>query len=89
MSLDNHLHNLLYNELTDDAYKYYLALVSESQKKITKQIKEILSSQEKRAIYTRSKTADNADEREAARQEYLEKSGIPHSFRWKQAHKFE
>ncbi|MCC2253955.1 complexin-2 [Ruminococcus sp. CLA-AA-H200] len=33
-------------------------------------------------LYGKSKTAPTADEREKARQEYLERRGIPDSFRW-------
>lgn len=35
-----------------------------------------------RDMYTRSKTADTPEEREAARQEYLDKRGIHRDFRW-------
>lgn len=36
----------------------------------------------KHEIYTRFKTESDEVEREKARREYLEKSGIPDSFRW-------
>ena len=36
----------------------------------------------KHDIYTKSKTASSAEEREKARQEYLDKVGIPKDFRW-------
>lgn len=36
----------------------------------------------KHDIYTKSKTAPSAEEREKARQEYLDKVGIPKGFRW-------
>ena len=35
-----------------------------------------------REVYTRYKTAATSEEREKARQEYLEKVGIPENFRW-------
>ena len=35
-----------------------------------------------RELYTRSKTAPTEEEREKARQEYLERRGIPEEFRW-------
>ena len=35
-----------------------------------------------RELYGKSKTAPTEDEREKARQEYLERRGIPDSFRW-------
>lgn len=33
-------------------------------------------------LYTKYKTAPTAEQRDAARQEYLERRGIPASFRW-------
>lgn len=33
-------------------------------------------------LYTKSKTAPTDEEREKARQEYLDRKGIPQSFRW-------
>ena len=33
-------------------------------------------------LYTKYKTAASAEQREAARKEYLDKIGIPESFRW-------
>lgn len=35
-----------------------------------------------RNLYTRSKTAPTAEEREKARQDYLDARGIPKDFRW-------
>ena len=35
-----------------------------------------------RELYGKSKTAPTEEEREKARQEYLERCGIPDSFRW-------
>ena len=34
------------------------------------------------ALYAKYKTAPSPEERENARQEYLEKRGVPDSFRW-------
>lgn len=36
----------------------------------------------KHELYTASKTADTAEEREKARQQYLDKVGMRESFRW-------
>ena len=41
-----------------------------------------LSAMVLRELYGKSKTALTEEEREKARQEYLERRGIPHSFRW-------
>ena len=35
-----------------------------------------------RELYGKSKTAPTEEEREKARQEYLDRRGIPNSFRW-------
>lgn len=35
-----------------------------------------------RQLYTQSKTASTEEEREKSRQEYLDRRGIPDSFRW-------
>ena len=35
-----------------------------------------------RELYSRSKTAPTPEEREAARQAYLDQKGIPQDFRW-------
>lgn len=35
-----------------------------------------------RELYTKSKTAQTEEEREKARQEYLDKRGIQKDFRW-------
>lgn len=35
-----------------------------------------------RELYSKSKTASSAEEREKARKEYLDRRGVPDSFRW-------
>ena len=35
-----------------------------------------------RELYTKSKTAPTEEERERARKEYLDRRGVPESFRW-------
>lgn len=37
---------------------------------------------DRRESYTQYKTAETADQREAARQQYLDQRGVPSSFRW-------
>lgn len=49
---------------------------------IEKALMEKLDSMVKRELYTTFKTAPTEEEREKARQEYLDKCGIPESFRW-------
>lgn len=43
-----------------------------------------LDSITRRTLYTQSKTADTPEEREKARQQYLDTVGVPADFRWKQ-----
>lgn len=38
----------------------------------------------RRESYSQYKTAESADQREAARQQYLDQRGVPSSFRWSQ-----
>jgi hypothetical protein len=45
-------------------------------------MQEKLDAMVKRELYTTYKTAGTLEEREKARQEYLEKVGIPKDFRW-------
>ena len=45
-------------------------------------MQEKLEAMVKRELYTRYKTAGTPEEREKARQEYLEKVGMPENFRW-------
>lgn len=43
-----------------------------------------LESQQRRESYTQYKTAASPDQREAARQQYLDQRGVPGSHRWSQ-----
>lgn len=49
---------------------------------ISNGIREKLDAMERRTLYTAYKIAPSAEEREKARQKYLEMMGIPESFRW-------
>ena len=49
---------------------------------IKKGLEEKLEAMVKRDLYTKYKTAPTEEERENARQEYLEKVGMHRSFRW-------
>lgn len=48
-----------------------------------------LEAQQRRASYTQYKTGETADQREAARQQYLDQRGVPSSFRWSQRYEEE
>lgn len=62
--------------------KYHLLEVTEEEEKIKKELTEKLDAMAKRQIYSQYKTAPTEEEREKARQEYLDKVGISPSFRW-------
>ena len=50
--------------------------------KIKKGLEEKMEAMVRRDLYTKYKTAPTEEEREKARQEYLEKVGMHRSFRW-------
>lgn len=49
---------------------------------IRKDLEDKLDSLSKHELYTQSKTAESKQEREKARQEYLDRIGMKNSFRW-------
>lgn len=62
--------------------KYHLMDIEECQSEIQKGLEHKLDQMVKRQLYTTYKTAPTEEEREKARQEYLDKCGISGSFRW-------
>lgn len=54
----------------------------QTREKIAQGLKSKLAAMEKRQAYTAYKTAETAEEREQARQDYLNKIGLPTDFRW-------
>ena len=54
----------------------------EERPEIEKALREPLDSMVKRQLYTTFKTAPTEEEREKARQEYLDKCGMHEDFRW-------
>ena len=69
-------------ELFLSLVKYHLLEATEEEEKIKKELTEKLDTMAKRKIYSQYKTAPTEEEREKARQEYLNKVGILPSFRW-------
>lgn len=63
-------------------FQYHLAGNEEYLPEIEKALMEKLDSMVKRQLYTTFKTAPTEEEREKARQEYLDKCGIHENFRW-------
>lgn len=49
---------------------------------ITKDLEDKINSLSKHELYTQSKTAESEQDREKARQAYLDKIGMKNSFRW-------
>jgi hypothetical protein len=62
--------------------KYFLLEQEELQPKIRKGLEQKLDALVMRELYTKYKTAPTEEERERARMEYLDRRGVPDSFRW-------
>ena len=56
--------------------------IAELKETIKKGLSDKLEAGIRHSLYTTSKTAPTEEEREKARQEYLDRIGIPNSFRW-------
>lgn len=63
-----------YFVLDDTSEERYKAILSDLEVKVDQMVKH--------ELYTASKTAKTAEEREHARKEYLDKVGMQDSFRW-------
>lgn len=62
--------------------RYHLMGDDNCLKEIRQGMEQKLDSMVRHELYTKYKTAPTQEEREKARQEYLEKRGVPDSFRW-------
>ena len=62
--------------------KYHLLDMEEVQPEIEKGLMDKMDSITMRLLYSKYKTAPTEEEKQKARQEYLEKRGVPESFRW-------
>ena len=73
-------------QITQDLFlalvKYHLLESIDEKEKIKKELTKKLDAMAKQQIYSQYKTASTEEEREKARQEYLDKVGISHNFRW-------
>ena len=73
-------------QITQDLFlalvKYHLLESIDEKEKIKKELTKKLDAMAKRQIYSQYKTAPSEEEREKARQEYLDKVGISQDFRW-------
>ena len=68
----------LYVELV----KYFLGGYRDNEGFIKSELNNKFESAIKRELYTLYKTAPTPEQREQARQDYLDKIGVPPSFRW-------
>lgn len=62
--------------------KYHLLDMEEMQPEIKKGLMDKMDSITMRLLYSKYKTAPTEEEKQKARQEYLNKRGVPESFRW-------
>ena len=69
-------------ELFFQLLQYFLMDNYDGEEKIRLGLEKKLDALVLRELYGKSKTALTEEEREKARQEYLDRRGIPNSFRW-------
>ena len=62
--------------------KYHLVEIDNVLPEIKKGLEEKLEAMVRRDLYTKYKTAPTEEEKEKARKEYLDRRGVPESFRW-------
>ena len=69
-------------ELFVDIVKYFLLEQEERLPEIRKGLERKMDALAMRELYTKYKTALSEADRERARREYLDRRGVPESFRW-------
>lgn len=62
--------------------KYHLLDMEEVQLEIKKGLMDKMDSITMRLLYSKYKTAPTEEEKQRARQEYLDRRGVPENFRW-------
>ena len=62
--------------------KYHLVERDDVLSEIKNGLEEKLEAMVRRDLYTKYKTAPTEEEKEKARKEYLDRRGVPESFRW-------
>lgn len=65
-----------------DIVMYHLRGEDDYEEEIRQGLEQKLDAMLNRQIYSRYKTAPTEEEREQARQEYLDRRGVPQSYRW-------
>lgn len=69
-------------ELFITIMKYHLLDMEDVQPEIKKGLMDKMDSISMRLLYSKYKTAPTEEKKQKARQEYLDKRGVPDSFRW-------
>ena len=69
-------------DLFIDLAMYHLRGEDDFEEEIWQGLEKKLDAMLNRQLYSRYKTAPNEEEREQARQEYLDRRGVPQSYRW-------
>lgn len=69
-------------ELFVDLVLYHLNDEDDFDEDIRRGLKQKLDSMLNRQLYSQYKTAPTEEQREQARQEYLDRRGVPQSYRW-------
>ena len=62
--------------------RYFLIGQKETEPEIAKALEKKMDALVMRELYTQYKTAPTEEEKEKARREYLDRRGVPDSFRW-------
>lgn len=69
-------------DLFVDLVLYHLRGEDDVEEEIRRGLEQKLDAMLRRHLYSRYKTAPTEEQRERARQEYLDRRGVPESFRW-------
>ena len=62
--------------------RYFLIVQEETEPEIANALEKKMDALVMRELYTQYKTAPTEEEKEKARSEYLDRRGVPDSFRW-------
>ena len=69
-------------ELFMQLLRFHLVEDESCEREIKRELEKKLDGMVLRDLFGKSKTAPTQEEREQARQEYLDRRGVPESFRW-------
>ena len=69
-------------DLFIDLIRFHLLDLYEDEKEIRTGLEQKLKAMSDRQLYSKYKTAESENEREEARQQYLDSRGVPEDYRW-------